>query len=114
MSDSFTILFTGVEANMITRTSTGNEVSEETLTARFNLVREVKDFRLEQFSKDSYRVIILPEPASDRRGLKGSVLDALVDVYGMSAHYEIDINELDDELLPVVKDKAVNKVNPLK
>ena len=59
-------------------------------------------------------VLILPEPDSDRRGLKGSVLDALVDVYGMKARYEIDINELDEELLPVAKNKAVNKINPLK
>ena len=99
---------------MITRTLTGHEVSEEVLSARFALVREVKDYRLEQLSKDSYRVIILPEPDSERRGLKGSVLDALVDVYGIKARYEIDINELDEELLPVMKekDKAVNKINP--
>ena len=99
---------------MITRTPTGHEVSEEVLSARFALVREVKDFRLEQLDKNSYRVLILPEPDSDRRGLKGSVLDALVDVYGMKANYEIDINELDEELLPVAKNKAVNKINPLK
>ena len=99
---------------MTTQTPTGHEVREEVLSARFALVREVKDFRLEQLSKDSYRVIILPERDSDIRGLKGSVLDALVDVYGMNAHYEIDINELDEELLPSVKCKAVNKIDPLK
>ena len=99
---------------MLTRTPAGHEVSEETLSARFALVREVKDFRLEQLDKDSYRVIILPERNSDIRGLRGSVLDALVDVYGMKANYEIDINELDEELLPVAKNKAVNKINPLK
>ena len=93
---------------MLTRTPTGHEVSEKILSARFALVPEVKDYRLEQLSKDSYRVIILPERDSDIRGLRGSVLDALVDVYGMKADYEIDINELDEELLPVVKCKAVN------
>ena len=97
---------------MTTQTPTGHEVREEVLSARFALVREVKDFRLEQLSEDSYRVIILPEPDSDIRGLRGSVLDALVDVYGIKARYEIDINELDEELLPSVKCKAVNKINP--
>ncbi|MBQ7733146.1 MAG: hypothetical protein IJT58_03905 [Synergistaceae bacterium] len=92
---------------MITRTPTGHEVSEEVLSARFALVREVKDFRLEQLSKDSYRALILPDPDSDRRGIKGSVLDALVDVYGMNARYDIDIIEEDEELLPRTCEKAI-------
>lgn len=92
---------------MLTRTPTGHEVSEEVLSARFALVREVKDFRLEQLSQDSYRVLILPEPDSDRRGIKGSVLDALVDVYGMNAHYDIDIIEEDEELLSPTSEKAI-------
>ena len=91
---------------MITKTPTGHEVTEEVLQSRFALIREVKDFRLEQLSQDSYRVMILPKPDSDIRGLKGSVLDALVDVYGMNAKYDIDINELDSELLPYSDEKA--------
>ena len=97
---------------MITLTPTGHEVSEETLRQRFALVREVKDFRLEQLGRDSYRVIILPEHDADRRGLKGSVLDALVDVYGIKAQYEIDINEHDSDLLPETQDKAITRYSP--
>ena len=107
MSDLFTGSSIGVRIDMITRTPTGHEVSEEVLSARFALVREVKDFRLEQLSQDSYRVLILPEPDSDRRGIKGSVLDALVDVYGMNASYDIDIIEEDEELLPRTCEKAI-------
>lgn len=84
----------------VTRTPTGHEVSEATLTARVMNIREVKDFRLEQTGRNTYRIMILPENNSDRRGIKGSVLDALVDVYGMRAEYEIDIVEEDEEFLP--------------
>ena len=90
----------------ITRTPTGHEVDESILTARMNLVREVEDFRLEQLNTNSYRVIILPKKNADLRGIKGSVLDALVDVYGMKANYEIDINTYDDELTPKVNEKC--------
>lgn len=90
----------------ITRTPTGHEVNESILTARMNLVREVDDFRLEQLSMNLYRVIILPKKNADLRGIKGSVLDALVDVYGMRANYEIDINTYDDELTPKVNEKC--------
>lgn len=90
----------------ITRTPTGHEVDESILTARMNLVHEVDDFRLEQLNMNSYRVIILPKKNADLRGIKGSVLDALVDVYGMRANYEIDINTYDDELTPKVNEKC--------
>ncbi|MBR0257554.1 MAG: hypothetical protein IJQ58_07440 [Synergistaceae bacterium] len=84
----------------VTRTPTGHEVSEETLAARVMNIREVKDFRLEQNGRNSYRIMILPVKGSDIRGIKGSVLDAVVDVYGMRAEYEIDIVEEDEEFLP--------------
>lgn len=84
----------------VTRTPTGHEVSEATLTERVMNIREVKDFRLEQTGRNTYRIMILPENDSDRRGIKGSVLDALVDVYGMRAEYDIDIVEEDEEFLP--------------
>ena len=91
----------------VTKTPTGHEVDESILTARMNLVREVEDFRLEQLNTNSYRVIILPKKNADLRGIKGSVLDALVDVYGMRANYEIDINTYDDELTPKVNEKCL-------
>lgn len=84
----------------VTRTPTGHEVSEATLTERVMNIREVKDFRLEQTGRNTYRITILPENDSDRRGIKGSVLDALVDVYGMRAEYDIDIVEEDEKFLP--------------
>ncbi len=84
----------------VTRTPTGHEVSEATLTERVMNIREVKDFRLEQTGRNTYRIMILPENDSDRRGIKGSVLDALVDVYGMKAEYDIDIVEEDEKFLP--------------
>ena len=90
----------------ITRTPTGHEVDESILKARMNLVREVEDFRLEQLNTNSYRVIILPKKNADLRGIKGSVLDALVDVYGMKANYEIDINTYDDKLTPSADEKC--------
>lgn len=84
----------------VTRTPTGHEVSEATLTERVMNIREVKDFRLEQTGRNIYRIMILPENDSERRGIKGSVLDALVDVYGMKAEYDIDIVEEDEKFLP--------------
>ena len=39
-------------------------------------------------------------------GLKGSVLDALVDIYGMNAEYDIDIILEDEELLPTTPERA--------
>ena len=86
---------------MITRTPTGYEVSESALTERVMKIREVKDFRLTQTGINVYRIRVLPENDADIRGLKGSVLDALVDMYGMSAEYDIDITYDDSELSPV-------------
>ncbi|MBQ9434214.1 MAG: hypothetical protein IJU26_08370 [Synergistaceae bacterium] len=84
----------------ITFTPTGKEVTEGTLTQRVMHVPEVQDFRLEQTGRNSYRIMILPKKYSDIRALKGSVLDALVDVYGMRAKYDIDIIAEDDSLMP--------------
>lgn len=83
-----------------TFTPTGHEVSEETLTNRVMNIREVEDFRLEQTGTSSYRIRVLPKNDADLRGIRGSVLDALVDVYGMKADYDIDITSDDPEMLP--------------
>lgn len=84
----------------VTKTLTGHEVLESTLTERVMKIREVKDFRLIQTGINAYRIRVLPENDTDIRGLKGSVLDALVDVYGMRADYDIDITYDDSELSP--------------
>lgn len=85
----------------ITKTPTGHEVTESALTERVMKIREVKDFRLIQTGINAYRIRVLPENDTDIRGLKGSVLDALVDMYGMMADYDIDITYDDSELSPV-------------
>ncbi len=84
----------------ITFTPTGKKVTEQTLTHRVMQVPEVQDFRLEQTDTNSYRIMLLPKKHSDIRALKGSALDALVDVYGMKANYDIDIITEDDSLMP--------------
>ena len=84
----------------VTKTPTGHEVSEQALTERVMKIREVKDFRLIQTGTNAYRIRVLPENDADIRGLKGAVLDALVDMYGMRADYEIDITRDDSELRP--------------
>ncbi|MBQ9903850.1 MAG: hypothetical protein IJM47_03585 [Synergistaceae bacterium] len=84
----------------VTRTPTGHEVTEKELTERVMKIREVKDFRLVQTGQSSYRIQVLPKNDADVRGLKGAVLDALVDVYGMRADYDIDITFDDPVLLP--------------
>ena len=61
------------------------------LLERMRRVKEVKNFRLEQLDRDYFMIQVLPEPDSDLRGIKGSVLDALVDVFGIKAHYDINI-----------------------
>ena len=61
------------------------------LLERMLRVKEVKNFRLEQLDRDYFMIQVLPEPDSDLRGIKGSVLDALVDVFGIKAHYDINI-----------------------
>ena len=84
----------------MTKTPTGHEVTESALTERVMKIREVKDFRLIQTGINAYRIRVLPENDADIRGLKGSVLDALVDMYGMRADYDIDITYDDSELSP--------------
>lgn len=84
----------------MTKTPTGHEVTESALTERVMKIREVKDFRLIQTGINAYRIRVLPENDTDIRGLKGSVLDALVDMYGMMADYDIDITYDDSELSP--------------
>ncbi|MBQ7215472.1 MAG: hypothetical protein IJP54_03275 [Synergistaceae bacterium] len=84
----------------ITFTPTGCKVSEDTFTSRIMQIPEVQDFRLQQIFRNAYRIILLPQKGADIRGLKGSVLDALVDVYGMRANYDIDIITEDDSLMP--------------
>ena len=96
---------------MITFTPTCREVLEDTITKRVMLIREVKDFRLEQTDRSSYRIQVLPVQASDLRGLKGSVLDALVDVYGMKADYDIDIITEDEALLPSTEERVIFSAN---
>ena len=97
---------------MITRTPTGHEVTEEALTARVMKIPEVRDFRLIQTGRDSYRIMILPETGADIRGLRGAVLDALVDIYGMRAEYDIDITRDDPELSPEGERAEVRICNP--
>ena len=107
---------------MITYTIRGKPVNEETIAKRFSSVAFVKDYRLEQLDTASYRIMILPDlkaaspatattpaslptlcsptPCSVLKALKGAVLDALVDVYGLKGHFDIDIITEDEELLP--------------
>ena len=92
---------------MITFTPTGRKVSEETLTQRVMCIREVQDFRLEQSDRNTYRIRVLPVPDADLRGLNGSVLDALVDVYGLKGVYSIDIITEDEALLPPAEERAI-------
>lgn len=96
---------------MITFTPTGHEVSEQELTQRVMSVREVQDFRLEQLAANSYRIQLLPQKEADIRGLKGSVLDALVDIYGMRAEYDIDIITEDEALMPEATERATIRDN---
>ena len=76
------------------------ENEQEAITKRFKTVAFVKDYRLFKLDKNSYRILILPEPDGDRRSIKGSVLDALVDLFGIKRRYDIDIIEEDDALMP--------------
>ena len=87
----------------VTKTPTGHEVTESALTERVMKIREVEDFRLIQTGTNAYRIRVLPKNGADIRGLKGSVLDALVDVYGMRADYDIDITYDDSELSPATE-----------
>lgn len=92
----------------ITKTPNGVEVNEDSLTERVMSIKEIKDFRLEQKGRNVYSIRVLPEEGADLRGIKGSVLDALVDVYGMKCEFEIDVTGDDPVMLPE-GEKAVMK-----
>ena len=68
-----------------------NNDRKNILLDRMLRVQEVKNFRLEQLDRDYFMIQVLPEPDSDLRGIKGSVLDALVDVFGIKNFYDITI-----------------------
>ena len=89
----------------VTFTPTGKPVMPETVDERFANVGILRDYRLEQVGHGAYRLQALPEPKKDIRGLRGAVLDALVDVYGMQGKFEIDIIIEDSKLMPEVKDR---------
>ena len=89
----------------VTFTPTGKPVMPETVDERFASVALLRDYRLEQIGPGSYRLQVLPEPDRDIRGLRGAVLDALVDVYGMQGKFNIDIILEDSELMPEVTDR---------
>ena len=73
---------------------------QSAIADRFKTVAFVRDYRLFKLDKKSYRILILPEPDGDRRSIKGAVLDALVDLFGIKCRYDIDIIEEDDALMP--------------
>lgn len=73
---------------------------QSAIADRFKTVAFVRDYRLFKLDSKSYRILILPEPDGDRRSIKGSVLDALVDLFGIKCRYDIDIIEDDDALMP--------------
>ena len=92
-------------ASNVTFTPTGKPVMPETVDERFVNIDLLRDYRLEQVGHGAYRVQALPEPDRDIRGLRGAVLDALVDVYGMQGEFDIDIILEDSELMPQVPDR---------
>ena len=89
----------------ITFTPTSKPVIPETVDERFASIGLLRDYRLEQVGHGAYRVQALPKPDRDIRGLRGAVLDALVDVYGMQGEFDIDIILEDSELMPEVPDR---------
>lgn len=89
----------------VTFTPTGKPVTPETVDERFARVGLLRDYRLEQVGSGAYRVLVLPEPGRDIRGLRGAVLDALVDVYGMQGKFDIDVILEDSDLMPEVTDR---------
>ena len=79
------------------------DVNPQSIAARIKAAAFVKDYRLFKLDKNSYRILILPEPeasAQDKLSIKGAVLDALVDLFGMKCSYDIDIIEEDEDLQP--------------
>ena len=89
----------------VTFTPTGKPVMPQTVDERFASIDLLRDYRLEQVGHGAYRVQALPKPDRDIRGLRGAVLDALVDVYGMQGEFDIDIILEDSELMPEVPDR---------
>ena len=57
--------------------------------------------------------MILPETNADTRGIKGAVLDACVDIYGIKGRFDIDIIADDNELLPQPSDNGERMKNYL-
>ena len=89
----------------VTFTPTGKPVMPATVDERVAGVGLLRDYRLEQLGPGSYRLQALPEPGGDIRGLRGAVLDALVDLYGMRGEFAIDLILEDGELMPEVPDR---------
>ncbi|MCR5347396.1 MAG: hypothetical protein K6E38_06420 [Fretibacterium sp.] len=89
----------------VTFTPAGTPVAPETADGRIVRAGLLRDYRLEQVGQGAYRIQVLPEPDRDIRGLRGAVLDALVDIYGMQGNFDIDIILEDSELLPRVPDR---------
>ena len=92
-------------AHNVTFTPTGKPVMPQTVDERFASIDLLRDYRLEQVGHGAYRVQALPEPDRDIRGLRGAVMDALVDVYGMQGEFDIDIILEDSDLMPEVTDR---------
>ena len=90
----------------ITFTIGGKPVRECDFSQRLSTIANVKDYRLEQLDQDSYRIMILPKSNVDTRGIKGSVLDACVDTYGIKGRFDIDIITEDNEFLPKLDDNT--------
>ena len=94
----------------------GNPIKEKDFSQRLSSIAHVKDYRdyrIEQLSKNSYRIMILPETNADTRGIKGAVLDACVDIYGIKGRFDIDIISDDNELLPQPSDNSERMRNYL-
>ena len=101
----------------ITFTIGGKSVREcnfsHNFSQRLSTIANVKDYRLEQLDQVSYRIMILPKSNVDTRGIKGSVLDACVDTYGIKGRFDIDIITEDNEFLPKLDDNTERMRNYL-
>ena len=84
----------------VTFTPTGKPVKPEMIDERLACVDLIRDYRLEQLNRGTYRLQVLPDSERDMRGLRGAALDALVDVYGIHGDFEIDIILEDNVLMP--------------
>ena len=90
----------------ITFAPTGKPVMTDTIDDRLARVDFLLDYRLKQLNRGAYRIQVIPEPDRDLRGLRGAVLDALVDVYGMQGDFDIDVILEDSELFPKVPSRV--------